>query len=81
MKMEMEMEMEMEKMPKGDNGTIVRVKRPSGPNLLRVAAAANNAKAAAGPVVSKRTFAAGTVTRPSSVRRAGEEARKALLRM
>jgi len=75
-------EMEIEKMPRSGNGTIARVKRPSGANLLRAAAAANSAKAAGGPVAAKGGSAAGTVARSSSVvRRAGEEARKALLRM
>ncbi len=77
-----EMEMEIEKMPRSGNGTIARVKRPSGANLLRAAAAANSAKAAGGPVAAKGRSGAGTVARSSSVvRRAGEEARKALLRM
>jgi hypothetical protein len=83
------MGMETEIFPKnGSNGTIGRVKRPSGSNYLRVTAAANNVKAAAGAttVIAKATSATatGTVTvaRSSSMaRRAGEGARKALLRM
>ena len=82
-----EIEMEIEKMPRSGNGTIGRVKRPSGANLLRAAAAANSAKAAAGgtTVVAKGTSGTSTGTatvgRSSSVgRRAVEEARKALLR-
>jgi len=67
----------------GGSATITRLKRPSGANLLRVAAAANSAKAAgsvaAGGKGSAET-ATGTMTR-TSVRRAGEEARKALLRI
>lgn len=89
MGMGMGTEIEIEKMPRtgNGNGTIGRVKRPSGANLLRAAAAANSAKAAAeSAVVAKGTSATstGTVTvvRSSSVgRRAVEEARKALLRM
>ena len=74
--------MEMEKMPRRGSGTIARAKRPSGANLLRAAAAANSAKAAGDPVGSKGMCVTGTVARSSSVvRKAGEEARKALLRM
>ncbi|KAI0266970.1 kinase-like domain-containing protein [Gloeopeniophorella convolvens] len=62
---------------KGGVAVPARTKRPSGANLLRAAAAANNAKAAAAAGSSARS--AGTAAR-SSVRRAGEEARKALLR-
>ncbi|KAJ8590485.1 kinase-like protein [Rhizopogon salebrosus TDB-379] len=57
----------------------VRSKRPSGGNILRIVAAANNAKQ------GKQAQAAGTIgssARPSlaSARKAGEEARKALSR-
>jgi NIMA (never in mitosis gene a)-related kinase 2 len=73
---------EMEKMPRRGSGTIARAKRPSGANLLRAAAAANSAKAAGDPIGAKGMSAAGTGARSSSVvRKAGEEARKALLRM
>jgi hypothetical protein len=69
----------------GGTATITRLKRPSGANLLRVAAAANSAKAAGSVAAGGKgnvTTATGTVARSSSVvRRAGEEARKALLRM
>ena len=69
----------------GGTATITRLKRPSGANLLRVAAAANSAKAAGSVAVGGKGNAAtttGAVARSSSmVRRAGEEARKALLRM
>lgn len=68
--------------PKGPN------KRPSGGNLLRAVAAANAANANMKPVATSGSASAGkdgannTLTRPSvsSARRAGEEARKALLR-
>jgi len=74
--------MEMEKMPRRGSGTIARMKRPSGANLLRAAAAANSAKAAGDPVGVKAMSTVGTVPRSSSVvRKAGEEARKALLRI
>ena len=74
--------MEMEKMPRRGSGTTGRAKRPSGANLLRAAAAANSAKAAGDPVRSKGMCVTSTVARSSSVvRKAGEEARKALLRM
>jgi hypothetical protein len=64
--------------------SVTRLKRPSGANLLRVAAAANSAKAAGSVAVGGKGNAVtgtGTVARSSVVRRAGEEARKALLRM
>lgn len=67
----------------GGTATITRLKRPSGANLLRVAAAANSAKAAGSVAVGGKGNAAtatGTMTR-TSVRRAREEARNALLRM
>lgn len=74
--------MEMEKMPRRGSGTIARAKRPSGANLLRAAAAANSAKAAADPINAKGMSAVGHVAPLSSVvRKAGEEARKALRRM
>jgi hypothetical protein len=64
--------------------TLTRVKRPSGANMLRVAAAANNAKTAGGPAGSAKgavSLAVGSAGRSSVVRRAGEEARRTLLRM
>lgn len=67
----------------GGKATLTRLKRPSGANLLRVAAAANSAKAAGSVAVGGKGNAAtatGTMAK-TSVRRAGEEARKALLRM
>lgn len=67
----------------GGTATITRLKRPSGANLLRVAAAANSAKAAGSVAVGGKGNAAtatGTMTR-TSVCRAREEARNALLRM
>ncbi|KAI0291630.1 kinase-like domain-containing protein [Multifurca ochricompacta] len=72
-----------------DNDDDTRLKRPSGANLLRVAAAANNAKAAVATTTtnadaSAKVTGTGTVARSSSsmvVKRAGGEARKALLRM
>jgi hypothetical protein len=68
----------------GGPATVARLKRPSGANLLRAAAAANSAKAAGSVGVGGKGNGAtgtGTVARSSVVRRAGEEARKALLRM
>jgi hypothetical protein len=67
----------------GGTATIARLKRPSGANLLRVAAAANSAKAAGSVAVGGKGNAAtatGTMAR-TTVRRAREEARNALLRM
>jgi hypothetical protein len=67
----------------GGIGTITRLKRPSGANLLRVAAAANSAKAA-GSIVMGGKGNAGTGTgtmAKASVRRAREEARKGLQRI
>jgi hypothetical protein len=67
----------------GGTATVTRLKRPSGANLLRVAAAANSAKAAGSVAVGGKgntATATGTMTR-TSVRRAREEARNALLRM
>lgn len=67
----------------GGTGTITRLKRPSGANLLRVAAAANSAKAAGSVAVGGKgngATATGTMTR-TSARRAREEARNALLRI
>jgi hypothetical protein len=64
--------------------TLTRVKRPSGANMLRVAAAANNAKAAGGSAGNAKgasSLAVGSAGRSSVVRRAGEEARRTLLRM
>jgi NIMA (never in mitosis gene a)-related kinase 2 len=58
----------------GSSMMITRVKRTSGANLLRATAAANNAKTAATPMGTKG-MAVGTL------RRAGEEARKVLLRV
>jgi len=79
----MGMEVEMvSRVNSGGSATITRLKRPSGANLLRVAAAANSAKAAGSVAVGGKgneATATGTMTR-TSVRRAGEEARKALLR-
>ena len=54
---------------------VTRVKRTSGANLLRATAAANSAKAAGTPMTGKGAPAAGMT------RRAGEEARKTLLRV
>jgi hypothetical protein len=79
----MGMEMEMVSRAAG-TATVTRLKRPSGANLLRVAAAANSAKAAGSVALGGKGNAAtatGTVARSSVVRRAGEEARKALLRV
>jgi hypothetical protein len=67
----------------GGTATITRLKRPSGANLLRVAAAANSAKAAGSVAMGGKGNAAtatGTMAR-ASVRRAREEARKALQRI
>lgn len=69
--------------PRAGATALARVKRPSGANLLRAAAAANNAKAAGGPAVGAKgsgALAVGGTGRSSVVRRAGEEARRALLR-
>jgi hypothetical protein len=65
----------------GGTATITRLKRPSGANLLRVAAAANSAKAAGSVAVGgKGNTATGTMARTSE-RRAREVARKALQRI
>ena len=67
----------------GGTATVTRLKRPSGANLLRVAAAANSAKAAGSVAVGGKgntATATGTMTR-TSARKAREEARNALLRM
>lgn len=66
----------------GGTATISRLKRPSGANLLRAAAAANSAKAAGSVAVGgKGNAATATGTMSRTGRRAGEEARKALLRV
>jgi len=81
--MGMEVEMVSRGGSSGGSATITRLKRPSGANLLRVAAAANSAKAAGSVVVGGKGNAAtatGTMAR-TTVRRAREEARKVLLRM
>ena len=70
--------------PRAGATTFTRVKRPSGANLLRVAAAANNAKAAgstAGSAKAATSLTVGSAGRSSVVRRPGEEARRTLLRM
>jgi hypothetical protein len=67
----------------GGPATITRLKRPSGANLLRVAAAANSAKAAGSVAIGGKGNAAtatGTMAR-TTARRAREEARKVLQRI
>ena len=61
----------------GGSATITRLKRPSGANLLRMAAAANSAKAAGSVAVGGK----GNTATATSVRRGREEARKALQRI
>ena len=70
--------------PRAGATILTRVKRPSGANLLRVAAATNNAKVAGDPAGGAKgagALAVGATGRSSVVRRAGEEARRTLLRM
>ncbi|KAI0058716.1 kinase-like protein [Artomyces pyxidatus] len=59
--------------------SVTRVKRPSGGNLLRAVAAANSANAGRAGAAGVKSVSASTGSK-SSVRKAGEEARKALLR-
>ena len=78
------MEAEMVIRGSGGTATITRLKRPSGANLLRVAAAANSAKAAGSIAMGRKgNAAAGSgsdMMARASVRRR-EEARKALQRV